>query len=245
MNPVSKYLEGRGITVSLPPDIRYERPQNGNYGAMVLAATDNSGITKAIQRVLIHEGRKAPIKPDKLTNGVMENAAVRLPALQGNELVLAEGPETALSVWQAWGRETWVALGSVSKIVDAIPKDRSVVIARDYDEPGSQADKALWKAVEKLIQRGGSLRVVSPPNPTHYGYDFNDALVEYGNEVVAEQLENDGVINPRYPAQSGTVSEAREAVHSAFTAWTEALPIYWQKMNVYRSYQAEVEGNDA
>ena len=243
MNPLSSYLIGRGITAPIPPDIRYLPPKGNEYGAMVVAARNNDGLVAGVQRIFIHEGKKAPVDPVKRTNGVMDGAAVRLPASQGDELVLAEGPETGLSVWQVWGRETWVALGSISKLVDAVPVDRRVVIARDADEPGSQADKALMKAVGKMIERGVSVRVVSAPNPTKTGYDFNDVLIDSGSQALANAMSFGGKIKPRYPAQSGTLQNGRKAVSGAFSSWTGLLSEYWQEKASFDSYQASIAGD--
>ena len=80
MNPLKAYLKGRGITVTLPSDIRYQPPQNGRIGAMVLAARDNNGKIIATQSVFIDGNKKAAIKVPKRTNGVMKGAAVRLSA---------------------------------------------------------------------------------------------------------------------------------------------------------------------
>jgi putative DNA primase/helicase len=224
----------------LPPDIRFQPPQPGSYGAMVAAARDNDGNLLAVQRVFIHDGKKAPIQTPKRTNGVMDGAAVRLTARHGDELVLAEGPETGLSVWQAWGRETWIALGSVGKLVDTVPTDCSIVIARDADASNSQADKALIKAIAAMIERGVSVRVVSPPNPTKQGYDFNDALQDYGNDAVARTLENGGWLKPRYLAPTGTVTEARVLVHSVFCDWTASLLGYWDGQVVFNTQITDI-----
>jgi hypothetical protein len=231
--PVKSYLKARAIIETLPPDIRYLPPQNGTYGAMVAVARDNAGTVQAIQRVFINENRKAPVKIQKRTNGVMDGAAVRLPAMQGDELVLTEGPETGLSVWQLWGRETWVALGSIAKLVDTVPIGRPVIVARDADKNGSPADKALMKAVAAMTERGISVRVVSPPNPTKNGYDFNDALMDYGSEAVIRVFESSGQVRPRYPAQTLTVQEGRCLINNAFSDWTSNLPAYWQEKVVY------------
>ena len=209
-SPVEAYLAKRGITVPPPPDIRYLPPRFGSYGAMVAAARDNDGNLTAVQRVFIHNGKKAPIEPAKRTNGVMDGAAVRLPATQGNELVLAEGPETGLSAWQAWGRETWIALGSVVKLVDCMPTDRVVVIARDADEPGSQSDKTLMKAVQTMLERGAEIYISLPPNPTKPKYDFNDALKDYGNEAVSNALARAMSIGANSLPDALPLDEARE-----------------------------------
>ena len=41
-----------------------------------------------------------------------------------------------------------------------------------------------------MTERGASVFVAMPPNPTKPGYDFNDALQDYGDRPVAEALEN-------------------------------------------------------
>jgi hypothetical protein len=47
--------------------------------------------------------------------------------------------------------------------VNLKPVDLPIVITRGADEPGSQADKALTKTVEAMIERGVSVRVQSSP----------------------------------------------------------------------------------
>jgi putative DNA primase/helicase len=93
--------------------------------ALIVAATLLDGTVQAVQRVLLTaEGAKISredaerLSPptNKVTNGVQVSAAIRLPALLPDApLLLAEGPETGLSVWAATGAETWVALGSMSR----------------------------------------------------------------------------------------------------------------------------------
>ncbi len=119
--PAHAYLVGRGIITQPPDCIRFRRSAYGKYGAMVALATDAAGEALAIQQVyLTAEGRKAPLDVVKRTNkavdGWAERAAVRLPGRE--PLVLCEGVETAPSVWQATGQETWACLG-ISNIARA------------------------------------------------------------------------------------------------------------------------------
>jgi putative DNA primase/helicase len=210
-----RYLTLRGITCNPPEDIRYTPPpSNGGYEAMVVVARDSVGSVQAVQRVFLEDDRKAPIKIDKRTNGPLKGAAVRLPARHGTELVLAEGPETGLSVWQAWGRETWIALGSISNLIDIVPFNRTVVIARDADKPNSPADIALTKAVKALLAKGVSVSIAFPPKPTKDKYDFNDALMDYGNEVVADALSLSVQIGTNPLPNFLSLDVARETVQS-------------------------------
>jgi hypothetical protein len=111
---VEAYLQRRGITVSPPDCIRFRRFAAGPHGALVALATDAAGAVLAVQQIyLTEDGRKAPVDVVKRTNKAVEDwserAAMRLPGTP--PIVLCEGVETALSVWQATGHETWACLG--------------------------------------------------------------------------------------------------------------------------------------
>jgi phage/plasmid primase-like uncharacterized protein len=142
------------------------KPPAGQYGALVALATDADGTVLAVQQTyLTEDGRKAPLDVAKRTNkavdGWSERASVRLPGAQ--PVILCEGVETALSIWQATGRETWACLG-ISNIGRApVPDGAAVVIARDDDAPGSKADRQIGTASVKLVQRGHAVAVAAPP----------------------------------------------------------------------------------
>jgi len=153
---VDTYLRGRGISAMPPDSIRYRRFAAGKYGALVALATDAEGAVLAVQQVyLTEDGEKAPLDTKKRTNkavdGWSERAAVRLPGAL--PLILCEGVETALSVRQTTGRETWACLG-ISNIGRApVPKGAPVVIARDGDSPGSKADRQIGKGPDRARPR--------------------------------------------------------------------------------------------
>jgi len=155
---VETYLGRRGITEApLPAAIRYLPNAYGHYGALVGLATDAQGQVHGLQLIyLTEDGRKAPLKVQKRTNKAHDRwsdvAAVRLPG--SSPLVLCEGIETALSIWQATGQESWACLG-ISNIARApVPEGAPVVIARDGDEPNSKADQQLRQAVTVLRSQG-------------------------------------------------------------------------------------------
>lgn len=187
--PVLPYLRRRGITVTPPDCIKYRQYAYGKFGAMVALATDDAGDVLALQQVyLTAQGEKAPLEVKKRTNkavdGWGERSAVRLP---GNEpLVLCEGVETALSVWQATGQETWACLG-VSNFGHApVPANSTVIIARDGDAPGSKAERQINRAARSLGTRGRNVLIAMPPE----GQDFNDVLVQEGDAAVREYIAN-------------------------------------------------------
>jgi phage/plasmid primase-like uncharacterized protein len=181
---VEIYLRRRGITQTpLPPSICYLPHAYNGYGALVALATDAQGQVQGLQQIyLTDDGRKAPLKVQKRTNkardGWSDIAAVRMPGHP--PIILCEGVETALSVWQATGQETWACLG-ISNIGRApLPDGVPVIIARDGDEPNSKADQQLRQAVTMLRSQGRDVSVAEPPP----GQDFNDILQSGGDETV-------------------------------------------------------------
>jgi predicted P-loop ATPase len=181
---VETYLRRRGITATpLPPSIRFLPNAYNHYGALVALATDAEGQVHGLQLIyLTEDGRKAPLKVQKRTNkahdGWADVAAVRLPGTA--PVVLCEGVETALSVWQATGQESWACLG-ISNIARApLPDGVPVIVARDGDEPNSKADQQLRQAVTVLRAGGHEVTVAAPPP----GQDFNDILQSDGDDTV-------------------------------------------------------------
>ena len=181
---VETYLRRRGITEApLPPSIRFLSNAHGHYGALVALATDDQGQVHGLQLIyLTEDGRKAPLKIQKRTHKAHDRwsdmAAVRMPG--SAPLVLCEGVETALSVWQATGQECWACLGISNIARSPVPKGASVIIARDGDEPNSKADQQLRQAVTVLSNQGHEVTVAEPPP----GQDFNDVLQSEGDEAV-------------------------------------------------------------
>jgi phage/plasmid primase-like uncharacterized protein len=109
---------------------------------------------------------------DKRMLGRVRGGAVRLSSA-GEELAVAEGIETALSVLQATGRRTWAALSAAGLIaleLPPLPIAASVLIAADHDQVGLEAAQHLAK---RLVLEGRRIRIAKPPKP---GTDFNDLL---------------------------------------------------------------------
>ncbi|MFT8246591.1 toprim domain-containing protein [Roseomonas sp. BN140053] len=181
--------------------------------ALILAATAEAGDVQAVQLVhLTAEGtkREEEGRPTKQSFGPQEGAVVRLPG-DRSALLLAEGPETSLSVWAATGRETWVALGSVGKIQP--PSLRKVVACADDDPKDAPAAKQLRKAVSRWRSEARDVAVATPWNPRRYDKsDFNDLIRREGPEAVAARIK--AALSPRgNPGPSGKPQPAPLARH--------------------------------
>lgn len=225
--PAEAYLRSRGITADLPAAVRWRAKAWGRYGSLVLVATDAAGGIKAVQQIYVTaDGAKAPIKVQKRSNGSQAGAAVRLPGTA--PLTLTEGPETGLSVWQAAGCETWVALGGIGKLVDQVPAGSEVLIPRDADPEGSPADKGLWHAVEALVARGCRVRLACPPRdpvwrrPDQKKIDFNDVLKNEGEEAIRAAIATAEIFEPpvpHYPAAPLPIDQAGALLTSTIENW--------------------------
>jgi putative DNA primase/helicase len=97
-SPVETYLRSRGLTVSLPPSIRFhaglKHPTGGIWPAMVSLVT--GGTNGAI--IAIHR----PVNPAKMMLGPCRGGVVRL-GQPGDVLMVGEGIETCLAAMQATG----------------------------------------------------------------------------------------------------------------------------------------------
>ncbi len=174
--PVESYLASRSITIPPPPTLRYHPGlKHGPTGlllpAMVAAVTvwPEREVTAIHRTFLTADGRtKAPVTQNKMMLGPCAGGTVRLAPV-GDDLVLAEGIETALSVLQASGKPVWACLSTSGlKAVLLPPEMKTVTIAADGDDAGL---KAAYAAAENWTKAGRTVRVAVPPEP---GSDFND-----------------------------------------------------------------------
>jgi len=147
-----RYLvETRKVPMSLawPNQVRF----HPGTRSLILAATTADGVVRAVQMVRLTSSARVALREDgskiKLTRGALSGVAVRLPGPTDGPLLLAEGPETGLSVWRATGHETWIALGSMSRIV--LPSRRIVIVCAD-DNPLHHPDPRKAAAARALAK---------------------------------------------------------------------------------------------
>lgn len=180
----SYLIELRKIPVPLhgwPGQVRFHR----NTRSLILAATTADDTVRAVQMVRLTPSARVVQREDggklKITRGTLSGVAVRLPGPADGPLLLAEGPETGLSVWRATYYETWIALGSMSRL--SLPPGRQVIVCADDDlrnhpDPRkTAAARALARAVQQWRQSGHVI-AIAMPNATRREdkTDFNDLL---------------------------------------------------------------------
>jgi putative DNA primase/helicase len=174
-----RYLRSRGITIDLPPSIRFlrnaEQLLRVRFPALVAAVQGSDGRVIAVQVTYLDpDGHgKASVAIPRKTIGALGRGGVRLGAL-GVVLGIAEGLETALAAKQLHGVPTWACLGANRMANVAIPAGvERVVIFADRDGPGRDA---AVKAAERFrLAANVSLRF-----PAEGCGDWNDALLARG-----------------------------------------------------------------
>ena len=193
-SPAQNYLASRHITtwptttlaflppLELPDHLR-SRVYGPDLSALVVWAVDDNGIATGGQRILIGpEGSKVELDVRKPSFGAIGGSVARFPApdsstAEGAPLVIAEGPESALSIWQTTGHETWAVFGVSGWARAPIPQDRPAILAPDRDAPDSPAGRAFRKAVAHHLARGCDLRIAPAPEPAGSKRDLNDTLM--------------------------------------------------------------------
>ncbi|MFN3369081.1 MAG: toprim domain-containing protein, partial [Thermus sp.] len=170
------YREGEEVLGAFPALLaRVEHPHHGLVALhRTYLAPDGTG--------------KAPVpNPKKLTPPVFEGATrgagIRLFPLEGEEVAVAEGIETALAVAVATGLPAYAAV-SAGGLEAWIPPAgvRAVLIAADGDDTGKGAALALAK---RLLAVGVKVRLAVPQEE---GKDWAD-LVKAMEAVVAASQE--------------------------------------------------------
>ena len=172
--PVESYLKHRGITIPVPPSLRYNpsvwyASSGLSLPCMVAAVQSPDRRIVAIHRTYIRlDGRgKASIVTPKMALGPLGAGAVRLGPANA-ALGIAEGIETGLSAMQLFGLPVWCALGSRLHRIALPEVVHRVVIFADSGEAGMEAaDKAL-----KTFSGQGHKTEICAPDLG----DFNDVL---------------------------------------------------------------------
>ena len=173
-----EYLRRRGITVALPPSIRFldqhwHKESRRHWPTMVAGVQNAEGRLCAIHRtwLAVDGSGKAPVplKFEKKALGPVRGGVVRL-ALAADSVALVEGIEDALAAQQMTGTPAWAVLGTSGFKAVELPRHiRRVIFAPDGDEAGN---KVIDPAAHRLVRDGIEVRVARPPR----GMDWCDML---------------------------------------------------------------------
>ena len=174
---VSTYLRARGITIPVPPSLRYlaaakHKPTGLILPAMVAGVQGPDGRVVAVHRTFLSRNgtAKASVSEPRMSLGPVAGGAVHLAKANGR-LAVSEGVETGLSILQATGIPTWAALSATNMANVILPQDiRDVILGPDGDEAG---EAGAQEAAKRLVREGREVCIARPP----LGEDFNDLLI--------------------------------------------------------------------
>lgn len=176
------YLRGRGITCPLPETLRFHPdcwygPTAKRHPALIAWVEGGNGIAIHRTYVRVDGSEKAPLNPAKAMLGAVAGGAVRL-SQAGEELVVAEGIETALSLASGLisrPATIWATLSTSGMRGLRLPsKAGKLTIASDGDAAGRVAAYSL---AERAHAAGWAVSLLPAPN----GRDWNDVLALRGN----------------------------------------------------------------
>ena len=249
-SPAQAYLQSRGIDALPESGLAYLPPvsepvRNRQWPALVVWAQDNDGRVMGGQRILTgSDGSKAPVDARKISFGNVAGYPARFPqsrkipesreiapflndgkAGQGLPLYIAEGPETALAIWQATGAEVWAVFGADFFAKAPAPIGRPIILCPDCDAPGSPAAEAFNRGCEELAARGCEVWIARAPEPEGSKRDFADTLQESGLEAVANALQKAAKFTPRDCQGRFTGSGAIEAQPVALPEFLEVAEV--------------------
>lgn len=182
--PASVYLRRRRLEAAIgSPALRYRRdcihPDRSRYPALVCHVVDAAGKQIGVHRIfLTMDGRKANVDPVKASKGPIWGGAIRFGT--GPEIVVAEGPETAIAAGILLGVPAWssISCGNLARGLTLPPEIGRVVIAADHDAVNDKGHRPGIGAAETAARRWRAEgRVVRIIKPHVEGEDFADVLI--------------------------------------------------------------------
>jgi hypothetical protein len=222
-------LDTAGVIRFLP---QYKTHPNSVYTspAFAVVVTDLDGKVHGLQAVRLQRtGQKREGKDAKRSHGALkDNAAagwLSLKGWDGGDVVLAEGPEDALTVYAARPDAlVGAALGGIKRLVlaGAIPRCRRIIIAAQNDAPDSPSAKSLREACDMLVAEGFEVLLAYPPAGIK---DANDLLRSRGIEAVRAMLDSARPVLPPQPPK-GKADEVLADIDAA----TKPQP-YWPRVD--------------
>ena len=179
------YLESRGIDPEKMPFASVREAQHksskksdtNSFPAIIFPRFDINDNIVAIHAIRCPDGSKLS-NGAKITNGTSKGSVIKLPGnktLDG-EIIIVEGPEDALSIWQETGIETWAACSVGNLGAAPVRNGQSIVVIGDADQ---QTEEHTMDACVKLAGRCASVRLVFPEG------DHKDP-----NEILMADMDN-------------------------------------------------------
>jgi hypothetical protein len=175
--PAARYLAARGITIPLPPSLRWApvlRRRDGTHGPAMVARIDGpDGEFAGVHRTWLDRGPDGTWRRrNRAMLGCAGGGAVRLASAAAT-LLIGEGVETCVAAMQACELPAWAALSTSGMKALVLPDVvLRIIILADNDVNGT-GERAARAAANRWVAAGQRVRIVMPPKP---GTDMADLL---------------------------------------------------------------------
>jgi len=193
-----KYLqEQRCIDLSqinLSDDIRFSEyiwssEDKRSHSGIVSFARSADGKIKAAQAIYLDPktaNKNKKLEINKRSLGVLKGAHVELTNNKNaNNIFIAEGIETALSIAAAYPSDRVICSLGISNIRNIeLREQQNIIICADNDGDNSHTNLAIEKAAYALKANGN----VIITRPQKAGHDFNDVLKEGGVKAIQDHI---------------------------------------------------------
>ncbi len=221
--PGRQYLRNRGLQLSdYPADVHFhpqlpyfneQHTKIGEYPGLIFLVRDKNSNSIGAQRIyLTADGKKADVPEVKKSIGPISGGAIYFGAQDGS-LNIAEGPETALAVYQATGMPTCSTVSASGMSNFEIPeKVKTVTVWADADrsEAGQNAANEL---AARAYRAGKTVFLQMPAGLIPEGkksQDWLDVLNADGPESLQREMEKGEPWAP--PAKASIIHWAKEAL---------------------------------
>lgn len=167
-----RYLAGRGLNLSKPPDnlrlhpaLAYYDGEKfvGKFPVMVALVQAQDGTGATLHRTYLKNGHKAPVESAKklMPGRRVTGGAIRLSGV-GEWIGIAEGIETALAAYIQFGIPVWSCVTAHGiETFDPPTGVKRITIFADNDASFT-GQKAAYTAAFRLVQQGFDVEVKVP-----------------------------------------------------------------------------------
>ncbi|MBS0186124.1 MAG: toprim domain-containing protein [Proteobacteria bacterium] len=191
----------RGIQCELSQDLRYlpkdttfiynAEHKTTIYDCFIAFGRNASGELSSVQLTKLNSNgtrafNKDGEKLNKIQYGLAKGSFVTLQTNpESNQVFIAEGVETALSIKEAEVKDTIVASMGIHNMKNYQGSESKIIICADNDGKLSRTNEVIHHTQEYLESQGKSLIIIKP---SREGRDFNDILKESGAKNIQKYI---------------------------------------------------------
>jgi putative DNA primase/helicase len=191
---VDMYLRHRGLNLTaFPSALRYARMSPyfdtdgkhvDDYSAMLGMVTGADDTFRTVHRTYLRAGRKAEVpSPKKLASPMGAGSSIKLFP-PNEELAIAEGIETALSVHVMTKLPVWSVISAANMLQFRPPPCVKRLRIYGDNDRFAAGQAAAWGLMARVASKELAVEVLIPTQP---GSDWNDVLTEGKNEKQADR----------------------------------------------------------